>query len=154
MKTLFTLALACLMVTGIYAQSSAQRVFDLGQVKENQQEQLFTGYSQTLLEASDNDIELAFTHWLDMMQAIDAYADKINYDIKGVRVWMQVFWGADGTVDHLGFLLRPDSRHVDKDELRAFFSGFARDYKLPLSSDRPFSHYTGATFPTVSERAE
>ena len=41
---------------------------------------------------------------------------------------------------------------VDTAEMNAFFSGFIRQYKFPVTSDRKFSHYTGASFPTFSEK--
>lgn len=135
------------------AQSSKMdQVFLLGE-EEARYEQLTSIYSQTLLEATSGDIERALNGWLEMQQAMDAYAEQVNYDINGVKVWLHVFWAADGSIEHLGFLLRPDSRFVDQNELKAFFAGFIEQYRLPIQSNRKFSHYTGAAFPTLSKRA-
>lgn len=137
----------------ITAQSSKMdQVFLLGE-EEARYEQLTSIHSQSLLEATSGDIEAALNSWLAMQQAMDAYAAQINYDINGVKVWLHVFWDADGSIAHLGFLLRPDSRLVDQNELKAFFAGFIEQYQLPVQSDRKFSHYTGAAFPTLSQRA-
>lgn len=146
---------SCLLSLPLLAQaqpSSLDKVFVLGEA-EQRYEQLTSSYSQTLLEASQGDIEQAFTNWLEMQKAMDAYADEIDFDIKGVRVWLHVFWSETGKIDFIGFLPRPDSRLIDNDELRAFLAGFAERYQLPLNSTRKFNHYTGAAFPTLAERA-
>ena len=136
----------------VKAQENAiPKVFMLGE-NEQAYEQLTRQYTKSLLEASNMDIEAAFDHWLDMMKAMDAYAAKINYDLKGVRIWFHVFWSPEGKIDHIGYLLRQDSRNVKTDEIRAFLLGFIKQYQLPLKSDQPFNHYTGVTFPTLVER--
>ena len=148
------LSLFCLIVlsAGAFAQtSSMDKVFVLGDA-ETDYEKMTSIYSQSMLEAADMDIAVAFSNWLGMLQEIDGYAEEIDYDIKGVKVWLHVFWNEQGGIDKLGFLLRPDSRYIETDELRAFFAGFIKQYAFPLTSDRKFNHYTGATFPTISEK--
>jgi hypothetical protein len=135
-----------------FAQSaSLDKVFILGE-EEQRYEQLTSQYTQSLLEASTGDITKAFEGWLDMQKAIDTYAESQNYDLNGVKLWMHVFWAPDGNIDQLGFLLRPDSRFVDTDEIKVLLAGFIEQYQLPVQSSQKFSHYTGATFPTLSQR--
>lgn len=111
-------------------------------------------YSRTLLEVCDNDMKKAFDQWIEMMKELESFAGKIKYDIKGVKVWMHVFWNEQGKVDHIGYFLRPDSRNIKTDELSAFFKAFMKQYEsFPLQPGQKFSHYTGATFPTFVERA-
>ncbi len=129
------------------------QVFLLGD-EERAYESLTQNYKQSLLEACDNDMKLAFDKWLKMMQDVEAYADKINYDINGIRLLMHVFWNESGKIDYLGFFIRPNSRNVDPAEIKAFFTSFIADYKFDLSSNKKFAHYTKATFPTFHERAE
>jgi hypothetical protein len=148
-----TFLLGFLLLAGFSAQGQLAKVFVLGEGEERY-EQLTSTYTQTLLGACQNDIEVAFGRWLDMMRAMDAHADKVNFNLKGVKVWFHVFWSENGAIDHLGFLLRPDSRHVEVAELRAFFSDFIAGYQFNVRADRKFSHYTGATFPTISEKSE
>ncbi|KAA3637051.1 MAG: hypothetical protein DWQ02_07305 [Bacteroidetes bacterium] len=153
MKLIYSL-FAFLMLAGVsYGQeTTAPKVFVLGE-QEKSYEQLNQAYSQTLLEASDNNIQEAFNQWVSMMEAMDKYAEKIKFDLKGVRVWLHVFWSQDGTIDHIGYLLRPDSRNANPAELNAFFSTFMKKYKFPVKSEKKFNHYTGATFPTFIQRA-
>ena len=153
MKLIYALFMTALFTGNVWAQeASLPRVFILGE-DEKTYEELTQSYSQTLLEAADNDIKIAFNNWLDMMSEIDKYARKVKYDINGVKLWLHVFWGENGEIDHIGYLLRPESRHVKDVELRAFFSSFMRKYTFPQKSTKKFNHYTGATFPTFIIRA-
>ncbi len=143
----------CLLGAGLLpAQTVVPRIFLLNEA-EQAYEKLSTEYSQTLLEANGHQIEKALDSWVKMMQAIDAYAEQQNFDIKGVKLWMHVFWNPNGGIDHIGFMLRPESRYVNPTELKALLGSFARTYTLPVRGERRFSHYTGSTFPTLSERA-
>ncbi len=152
MKLLSTLAIILAFPLLLPAQSSQlEQIFILGE-EEQLYEQLTSSYSQSLLEAASGDIETAFDSWLHMQQAMDAYAQQIGYDLNGVKVLLHVFWDTSGSIDRLGFLLRPDSRLVDQAELRAFFAAFVDQYRLPLTSDLQFNHYTAAAFPTISQR--
>ena len=133
------------------AQDDVQTIFVLGE-NEKAYEMLNQSYSQTLLEVSDFDTQKAFDAWMDMMKQMEEYAKKLRFDIKGVKLWLHVFWNEDGTISHIGYLMRPDSRNIDNLELAAFLKTFMGRYKLPLSSSRKFSHYTGANFPIYSEK--
>lgn len=151
-KIIPLLVASCLLGTAAFAQTTLDRAFVLGE-NEQSYEQLAAKYATGLLQVSNNDMQAAFDNWVNLLQAVDDYADRINYDIKGVKVYLHVFVAPSGTIDHIGFLPRPDSRNVSVDELRAFFSGFTRSYRLPITADQPFNHYAGATFPTLNERA-
>lgn len=152
MKTFLSLFIGSLIFSAtLYGQGQAPKVFILGE-DEQIYEKLTLDYSQTLLKASKNDIKSAFANWLEMMQEIEAYAKKIRFDIKGVRLWMHVFWNKEGKIDHIGFLLRPDSRNIPTRELAAFLSSFMNRYTFPLKSNENYAHYTGASFPTFFER--
>lgn len=127
------------------------KVFELGN-QEKAYEALTTSYSQSLLEAVDNDIEQALDKWLDLMNRMEDYSERINYDIKGLRVWFHIFWAPDGTIDHIGYLMRDDSRNFDPVELAAFLKSFAAREKIDIKSNKQFSFYTGSTFPVYTER--
>ncbi len=152
MKLLFSI-LSLLFISQLgFSQTDSPTVFVLGENEKNY-EYLTQQYSQSLLEASGNDIKKAFNYWIDMMSAMDDYSNRVRYDLKGVKVWIHVFWAADGKVDHIGYILRPDSRNVKTEELTAFFSSFTRNYQFPLKSGKNFNHYTGASFPTFVQRS-
>ena len=150
---LFCLLALTGMTTLVQAQENEEmpRVFVLGE-QEEAYEQLTRTYSQSLLTVCDNDMKVAFDKWLNMMQEMEAYAEQIRFELKGVSIWFHVFWSPEGNVDHIGFLLRPNSRNVPQADLAAFLSSFVKRYQFPVTSDQRFSHYTGATFPTFSQR--
>lgn len=150
---LFMLAIVCCSYSMPVQAQEAPVVFVMGE-QETTYEKLNQTYKQTLLEACDNDMKLAFDKWLHMMQEMEAYADEINFDLDGIKVLLHVFWSEQGRIDHMGYFLRPNSRNVNTTELSAFFSSFSRQYTLPVNSNRKFMHYTKASFPTFSERAQ
>lgn len=155
MKVLFFLLSGILSLSSLQAQSgdATPTVFVMGK-HEAGYEELTQTYKQSLLEACGNDMQVAFDKWLEMMQKMEAYADEIDYNIDGVKVLMHVFWNEDGSIAHLGYFLRPNSRNIPTEELTAFFRSFIRQYKFPVSSQRKFAHYTKASFPTFTERAQ
>lgn len=147
-----------LVLNGLYGQEKLPVAFELGQVNEKAYEALSQEYNQSLLEVANFDMNKAFDQWVELMKSIDAYAARINFSekIKGVQAFLQVFWSPDGSIDHIGYLLRPDSKNLtetDKQELAAFFSSFTRQHSFPLTSTKKFNHYTEVTFPTVVEKA-
>ena len=89
-----------------------------------------------------------------MMVAMEDYAEKVKFDVNGLKIWLHAFWNEDGTLSHIGYLLRPDSRNVNTLELAAFLKTFMQRYEFPLSSSKPFSHYTGANFPIYSQKVD
>jgi len=155
MKGFLFLLITMLNLSLLNAQSTAAfpDVFVMGH-HEAGYEELTQTYKQSLLEACNNDMQTAFDKWLEMMQQMEAYADEIDYNIDGVKVLMHVFWNEDGSIANLGYFLRPNSRNVPTAELTAFFKSFIRQYKFPITSDRKFAHYTKASFPTFTERAQ
>lgn len=129
-----------------YAQALPP-VFELGK-NEQAYDKLSQEYARTLLAVSDNDMKKALNNWLELVKSIQDYASAIQFNINGLKVWLHVFWREDGAIDHLGYFLLPDSRFIKPEELNAFFASFVRQYQGTLQSDRKFSHYTSATFPT------
>lgn len=150
-----TIVSAFVMVILFGAQTMAQeampKVFLMGE-NEKGYEQLTQDYAQSLLEVCDNNMEMAFENWLEMVKEMEQYAQKIKFDLKGVKLRLHVFWSPEGKIDHMGYLLRSDSRNINTAELSAFLSSFINRYKFAKTSDKKFSHYTGATFPTFVEK--
>ena len=127
------------------------KVFQLGDF-ENQYDDLLMKYETSLLAACDSNMEDAFEKWLSMIKEMEAYADLIEYDIKGIKVWLNVFWEKGGSVEHIAYYLKPNSRNVDRDEFRAFLSSFMNHYVFPLKTKKGFAHYGSAAFPTMPTR--
>ena len=125
------------------------KVFRLGD-HENEYEHLSEIYGTSLLEVSGDDFLIASKKWNTLLKEMEAHAEMIGYDIKGVKMWMHVFWDKKGKIQHIGYYLQPNSRNVKQEELAAFLTDFINNYYLPASYDHNFSHYTKAAFPTLN----
>ncbi len=115
---------------------------DQGQLYEN----IMPGY-QTLLDACGGDMPMAFQKLYSMMKEMEAYADLMEYNLDGVNAWMHFFWDEDGSIEHIGFHLKPNSKNVNTEELKLFLTNFALQYKFPLVANVQYSHYSTFSFP-------
>ena len=109
--------------------------------------ELSTRHSDILLQVCGNDMDLAYDTWSEMLGAMEDFSNEINYDLKGVKTYLHVFWNADGTIAHIAFFPKPNSINLPIPELRAFFKEFAKSYTLPLTHETGFSHYASGAFP-------
>jgi hypothetical protein len=158
---LSALVLLCGVATSLaFTQTSAAPsgqptlpvVFLLGEY-DQQYEEIMPEYS-TLLEACDGNMHLAFGKLMSMMREMEAYASLSGYDLKGINTWMHFFWNKDGSIGHIGFYLKPNSKNVNTDGLKTFLDGFARQYKMPLTADKQFAHYSSFSFPVIYASGE
>lgn len=113
-------------------------------------EHLTETHPDLLLSVCGDDLDYAYEQWMDLLAAIEDYATSIEYDIRGLKAYMYVFWNADGTIEHLAFFPKPNSRNIAIAELRALFKSFIRQYRMPIAADTGFSHYASAAFPTFA----
>ncbi len=154
MKT--TALFLMLMFTGgfsLVAQMSDPAVFILFN-DEARHQKLVEDHPRSLLAVADNDPKAALGDWLSFLQNIETYAASINYDLKGVQLYLHAFWDTDGSIDALGYFLQPESRNVPEEELSVFFRKFIENYEPKLISEKKFSHYTSVSFPTFVERGQ
>ena len=110
-------------------------------------EQLTALYPVSLLDVCEYDMDVAFDKWTGMMHALELHADKNNFNIKGVKMWIKVFWAADGSVEHIAYSLKPQSRNVKIAELNAVIKTFMEKYKFPQTGATKFSNYASVSFP-------
>ena len=157
MKTLYPvllLLIGALSFNTVAAQSDGgsakpkqmPQVFKIGEY-EKDYDKLLMNHQAQLLNVCNNDMQEAFRKWMGMAAEIEAYAQTVDYNIDGLKFWVHVFWKKDGEIDKLGFHLRPNSRHVPDEELAEFLTAFVEQYRLPISANERFSHYTTLTFP-------
>lgn len=126
---------------------SLPKVFLIGEYEE-EYANLYKTYHGILLSVCEDDMNLAFDKWMDMLDSMESYANEIGFSLNGVKVLLNVFWNEDGSIQYISYYLKPNSLNVDTAELSAFFSSFASRYRLPLVTDRKFTHNGTAQFPT------
>ena len=127
---------------------SLPKVFQIGEYEE-QYGLLYEVYHDILLTVCNDDMNLAFSKWMDMIAEMESYAHQINFDLNGVKIWLKVFWNEDGSIRYLSYYRKPKSRNIDTSELSAFLSSFMNVYKMPVNSKVKFTHNGSAQFPTA-----
>jgi len=108
--------------------------------------------SISLLEVCGANLEIAYSKWMHMVEEMDLEAAKQNFDLKGVKIWLNVIWNQDGSIQHLAFFLKPGSRQIDISGLNDFLAYFKGTYRMPIQSAGDFTHYGSAAFPASSGR--
>lgn len=124
-------------------------VFLIGEF-ENQYAEAIQSYETLLLTACENDMDEAYSKWVSMLEEMEAYSEEINFDLKGLKVWFNIFWEPNGNISHLAYYLKPVSKNIDLEELNAFFKSFINNYRFPLVFDKKYSHYGTASFPVFA----
>ena len=159
MKTTLLTLLMTLVSFALFASPGPQpknkslpTVFVLGEF-EGSYDELVQEYEQSLLTACDCTMKSAFAKWLSMLHELDLYANRENVDIRGVKVWLHVFWKPDGAIDHIAYHLRPNSRTIDAEVMTNLLDGFSKEYAFPLTSEAGYAHYSTGSFPVFGELA-
>ena len=114
-------------------------------------EQLVSECETPLVELSSNSMDSAYVYWLQQMGQLEVHADTSGFDIKGVKIWINVFWNPDGSIKHIAFFPKKSSRNVDFDELKILLNAFAKKNRISLNCNSCFSHFGSASFPTHAD---
>ena len=135
---------------GFAHQDSLPDVFMIGQ-NELLYEGLVTKCSHPLLTACQDSMDLAYRKWMEMLSNMEQFAEQSEFDIKGIKIWLNVFWDEEGRIDHLVYFPKPNSRNMDFGKLTKFFDKFIGNYKMDKLGSKCYSHYGSATFPTFAD---
>jgi len=126
-------------------------IFQIGEF-EDQFEALSFEYETSLLSACDDNMDLAFTKWQSLLKAMEEFGDLNGVDLKGVKMWINVFWDENGKIDHIAYFLKPQSKNVEQKYISALFLEFSKTYQMPLTYPGKFSHHGIASFPVFLSR--
>ena len=132
------------------AESKAASVFFIGE-DEKTYENLVEKYHTMLFSVCNNNMDLAFDHWSALLKDIEEYGNRSSIDLKGVKLWLNVFWAKDGKIDYIVFYPKPNSKNLNYDEVKAMLASFTTTYQSTLKSTSGFSHYGSAAFPIFSK---
>ena len=125
-------------------------VFQIGELP-NAFEELSEDYETPLLEVCNDDVRRAHAKWTTMLKAIENHAKAKSFNLKGVKMWLKVFWNKDGSIKHIAFHLKPGSKNVDTAALTRFFKSFMKIYRSNFKANEDFSQYSSASFPTLPQ---
>lgn len=123
------------------------RAFLIGENEEHF-EALVAEHGEQLLNVCKNSMDKAYESWVSLLKDLEGFADDRHFDLKGTKIWINVFWNADGSIRNIVYYPKPNSKNMDFALLSDFLSDFASSYQFALTNDRPFSHYGSASFPT------
>lgn len=132
------------------AVSSTSRAFMIGD-EEKRYENIIGQYPTMLFQVCDNSMEDAYEYWNGMLREIESYAQRMNVDLRGIKIWMNVFWNQNGKIDYIMYHPKPNSKNMNYQELSQFFHAFTSQYQLPLKANKKFSHYGSASFPLFNK---
>ena len=118
------------------------------------------GYEKTiaecpslLLEVAGNSMDSAYKLWTDMLADIEASATDANVDLKGTKIWINLFWNSDGTIKKVVYYPKPNSKNMDFAQVTTVLEDFASEYTLPINYEGCFSNYGSASFPVHTKLA-
>lgn len=115
---------------------------------EQQYNQMVGEKPDLIMSVCEDDMEKAYNNWLLFLLEVEKYAESQNLDIKGIKLWINVFWNADGTIDHISYYPKPNSRNMEYELLTALFKEFSKEYQSKLKHTRNYCHYGSASFPS------
>jgi hypothetical protein len=146
--TIFAASVATAQKKGT-AGEVRQTVYFIGE-DEAEYEKLVQKYNTMLFEVCNNNMELAYDNWAIMMKDLEDYSNKQNIDLKGVKLWFNVFWDKDGTIDFIAFYPKPNSKNMNYELVKTMLEGFVSTYQSTLKHSARFSHYGSVAFPVFS----
>jgi hypothetical protein len=132
---------------------SSQSISYVGQIGQNQKkyEKIVASHQMQLLEVCDNNLDSAYQIWIDVMTSLEDYSESVNFDLKGVKMWMHIFV-QDGKIKELYFHPKLNSRNMDFSKVNTLLEKFIQTYEFPIKSTVKFNHYGSASFPVFSIR--
>lgn len=136
-----------LSATSWQRDSIDPRVFLIGE-NEAKMASLNKNFPTLLMTVCQNDMDIAYDKWMVMLSEMEVLSDKLNFDIKGLKMWMNVYWNKNGHIEYIGYYLKPNSRNVKIEDLNAFFNNFIKNYQMDLNAKTKFYHNGSASFPT------
>ncbi len=127
------------------------RAFQIGEY-ETGYGNLIKHYPESLLSVSNDSIELAYINWMYLLNDMEKYSRKIDFDLKGIKIWLNVFWNKDGQIEYISYYPKPNSRNMEFKQLTAFFIDFVNNFKSRIRGKDNFVHFGSARFPSFAEK--
>lgn len=152
MKHLKNLSTICFFLTVFLVSQNAigqtlPKVSLIGEYPEAV-ESLNKNYGASLFDLCKNDIDCVFTNWGKFLSDMETYSKSIDFDLKSVKIMLQVYWNENGRIDHIVYWLKPESININEDHLQAFFSTFIRHHKGEPTGKK-YQHSGNANFPIL-----
>ena len=124
-------------------------VFMIGE-HEYQYNEMLKVQPDLLMSVCNDDMDKAYNTWLNFLVEIEKFAIENDVDINGVKIWINVFWNEDGSLKHIAFYPKPNSRNMEYEYVKVLFKQFVEQYNSELTNEKTYCHYGSASFPSFS----
>ncbi|HRI34905.1 MAG TPA: hypothetical protein PLD02_14225, partial [Saprospiraceae bacterium] len=114
---------------------------------EQPYESLLNIYDKMLVSMFNDDNEKAFALWTSILIAMEDYSKEMNIDLNGLKLWMNVFFNTDGSIQHIVYFPKPNSKNMEYNTLTAFFISFCKTYRMKENLNSKCLLNATATFP-------
>ncbi|NOT36143.1 MAG: hypothetical protein HOP11_02065 [Saprospiraceae bacterium] len=108
---------------------------------------LLEEYDKALVTVCDNDNEKAYAIWSTILFDLSEYAKTTEMDLNGVKLWINIFFNNNGSIKHIVYYPKPNSRNMDFDKLTSFFTSFCNTYKVKETLKHKCMLSATASFP-------
>lgn len=126
------------------------RVFVIGEF-EKEYDRMTLRYPNSVLSACGDDVNQAFKLWMTLLQEMQVFAKKTNFELNGAKFWLNTFFAKDGSIDYMAYYLKPNSRNIPEKEMKAFLLSFMSQHKIAKTNKNGFAHYGHVSFPILPE---
>ena len=114
---------------------------------EHSYDELLEQYSRSLVSVCDNSNDKAYTIWSNVLLAIHEQSKISDIDLNGLKLWINIFFENDGTIQHIVYYPKPNSKNMDFDKLTSFFNAFCKTYKMNTTLSSKCMLSANASFP-------
>ncbi len=128
-------------------QDTLPSVFMIGEY-ESQYNEMLKIQPDLLMTVCNDDMDIAYNKWLNLLVEIEQFAIENDVDINGVKIWINVFWNEDGSLKHIAFYPKPNSRNMEYEYVKVLFKQFIEQYNSNLKNEKIYCHYGSASFPS------
>ena len=97
-------------------------------------------------------MDSTYHHWIKTLNQLERHAENMQFDIRGVKVWMNIFWADNGDIQHIAYFPKKTSRNIDFKRFVKMLESFIEQYTGTLKHSSCYSHYGSASFPTHADR--
>ncbi len=125
-------------------------VFTVGEYGK-EYEALVSDCDLALFHISGQSMDTAYMHWLGVLKDIEHFAQSNKFDIRGVKIWNNIFWNADGSIEHIVYFPKRSSRNINFDQFGKMLEDYIKHAKSFLLSGGCYSHFGSASFPTHAD---
>ena len=112
--------------------------------------QLSTDHSTSLLEVCEFDMNKSYAEWYSLMHDFEQFAIENDFDLSGVKLWINVFWDKAGTIETIVFHEKPNSKLADYNTLKSLMAKFVALGYEGKNHQAPYSHYGSISFPLIN----